>query len=285
MLEFQLPTKEVDYLDIVLPATGVGLVARWGTQFTTYTVAMWDTPTPKPKWKRKGGLLLSSDGEWVSEFDGEAGEVRITRVGTRKTFTVERREPSENAWATVSPGGTCVAWKQKNRTLVKRVADGELLSDAKVGEGFKVQFSSGGRWMTEEGWKAFRVFDCHNKYRRVASIKTDRHIVTDISEVELAVLTMPERDSVTVWDLANKKAAATFTVGGWICGLAISPDGKRILAGNTDGRFALWDSEGTLLKEYDWGIACPLAPTFSRDGTRAAVGGDDGKVIVWDLDD
>lgn len=285
MLSYQLPTQEVDYLDLVLPSSGIGLVARWGTQFTPRTVATWDEPESKPKWKKTAELLfLSPDGKWVSQLDRETGEMKITQVGGKKP-TVLSRGKVEDVSTAVAPGGAVVAWKHANQIIVRSLPSGDPVAQVKSGWGANLQFSPGGRWLTEQGVRVFRVFDRTNNYRLFASIKTPRHIIADVTDDLTAVITTPDRSTVSVWDLSQKKVMATLSVGGWACTLAISPDGKQVLTGNTDGDFTLWDVKGNRLREYDWGIACPIAATFSQDGTRAAVGGTDGKIVVWDLDD
>jgi hypothetical protein len=50
MIRFELPTDRIDYLQLALPAAGPGLVARWGTQITPFTVATWSTPDTPPGW-------------------------------------------------------------------------------------------------------------------------------------------------------------------------------------------------------------------------------------------
>lgn len=48
MLRFELPTDWVEYLQLAFPATGLGLVARWGTRTIPFTVAAWDEPRRRP---------------------------------------------------------------------------------------------------------------------------------------------------------------------------------------------------------------------------------------------
>jgi WD40 repeat protein len=151
--------------------------------------------------------------------------------------------------------------------------------------GVDLRFSPGGRWLTEEGQRVFRLVDRKNNYRVFARIPTPRHKLADITDGLTAVVTAPDRSTVAVWDLSSKSATAALQVGGWVSALAISPDGQRVLTGNTDGEVTLWDAAGPLRQRYDWGVKVPIAATFARDGMRAAVGGTDGRIVVWDLDD
>ncbi len=131
----------------------------------------------------------------------------------------------------------------------------------------------------------FRVFDRHNNYRVFARVPTHRHTLAEVTDGLTAVVTAPDRSTVAVWGLSGKSATAALPVGGWVCALAVSPDGRRVLTGNTDGELTLWDASGARRQRYDWGVKVPIAATFDRGGMRAAVGGTDGRVVVWDLDD
>jgi WD40 repeat protein len=287
MIRFELPTDRVEYLQLALRASGPGLVACWGTQFTPFTVAAWDGPDTPPRWQLTDRpLSLSPDGEWVSVFDKDAGKVRITRVGARRPAAVVDRDPgAENVWTAVAPGGVAVAWKDGARTVVRALPGGEPVARVKSGWGIDLRFSPGGRWLTEEGERVFRVFDRHNNYRVFARIRTPRFMLVDVTDGLTAVVTAPDRSTVAVWDLSQKSATAALPVGGWMSALAVSADGRRVLTGNTDGEVTLWDAAGTRRQRYDWGVKGPIAATFARDGMRAAVGGNDGRVVVWDLDD
>lgn len=97
--------------------------------------------------------------------------------------------------------------------------------------------------------------------------------------------TAQDRRSVNVWDLSSKSVTATLALGGWVTAVAISADGRRVLAANGQSEVTLWDTAGARLQSYDWGVKVPIAAVFAPDGMRAAVGGMDGQVVVWDLDD
>src|SRR5262249_40972035 len=106
MIRFELPTDEVEYLQLAFPAAGPGLVASWGTQISPFTVATWDGPDMPPRWQLTDRPLnLSPDGEWVSVYDKGAGEVRITWVGAKgPTAVVDRDKGADNVWTAVAGG-------------------------------------------------------------------------------------------------------------------------------------------------------------------------------------
>jgi WD40 repeat protein len=283
MLRFELPDDRIEYLQLALPAAG--LVARWGSQITPYTVAMWDGPG-KPQWKRKDEHLhLSPDGEWVSVFDRPSGEVRVTRVGAKKPASVVARAKGiDNVWTAVAPGGIAVAWKEDGFTVVRALPGGELVARVKTGFGYDLRFSPGGRWLTEEGERVFRAFDRNNDYK-VARIPAPSFILAGVSEGATAAIVAGKGNVVTMWDISTKAATATLKVGEDVSALAISGDGRRVLTATMKGAVALWDASGIQLRQYDWKVEVPIAVAFAPDGTRAAVGGTDGQIVVWDRDD
>ena len=286
MLRYELPTDRVDYLQLALPAGGPGLVAHWGTQTTPFTVAAWDRPGRRPAWRLTDGrLCLSPDGEWVSVFDKDAGEVRVTRVGAEgPVAAVKRDKKADNVWTAVAPGGTAVAWKDHAQTVVRALPGGKSVAGLKTGWGVDLRFSPGGRWLTEHGRRVFRVFDRTDGYRVFARILTPRFMLAEVTDGLTAVVTADD-STVAVWDLSRKLPTAVLKVGAHVCALALAPDGRGVLTANTDGEVALWDAAGKRLRAYAWGVNVPIAAAFAPDGLRAAVGGTDRQVVVWDLDD
>jgi WD40 repeat protein len=285
MIRFELPTNWIEYLRLAFPPAGPGLVARWGTQSTPYTVATWDGPAIPSGWQLSARTLcLSPDGEWVSEFDRLAGKVQITRVGAKKpTAVVDRDRGADNVWTAVAPGGSAVAWKDDAFTVVRALPGGEPIARVKSGFGYDLRFSPGGRWLTERGERVVRVFDRTNNYRVLARMPSPRYTLADVTDGLTAVVADSDRGTVNVWDLASRSVTATLAVGGWVSGLAISADGRQVLTANPDGEVTLWDTAGAWLRRYDWGLQTPIAAVFARDGMRAAVGGTDGQIVVWDL--
>jgi WD40 repeat protein len=286
MEHFELPTDRVEYLQLALPAAGLGLVAQWGTQVTPFSVATWDKPGTPPAWQLTGGrLCLSPDGEWVSVYDQAAGKVRITRVGAKRpAAVVARGRGANNVWTAVAPDGAAVAWKDEPFTVVRSLPDGKLVARVKAGFGYDLRFSPGGRWLTEAGERVFRVFDRASNYRVFARIRTPSFMLAEVTDGLTAVVTA-DSSTVAVWSLSGKAATASLPVGGSVSALAISADGRRVLTGNTDGEVSLWDAAGERIKRYRWRVKTPIAATFAGDGMRAAVGGTDGQIVVWDLDD
>ncbi|MBA4067453.1 MAG: hypothetical protein C0501_27845 [Isosphaera sp.] len=287
MLRFELPTDFIEYLQLAFPSAGPGLVVRWGTQITPYTVATWEAPGMPFGWQLADRRLhLSPDGRWVSVFDTEAGKVKITRVGAKKpTAVLDRNKEADNVWTAVDPDGGAVAWKDGSHTVVRALPGAEPVARVKSGWGVDLRFSSGGRWLTERGDRVFRVFDRADNYRVFARIPTPSFILAEVTDGGTAVVTVGNGSKVAVWDLSGKSATASLKAGGSVSALAISVDGRRVLTGNLKGEVALWDAGGAQLRRYDWKVKVPIAAAFAPDGMRAAVGGTNGQIVIWDIDD
>lgn len=285
MLRLALPTDEVEYLQLAFPAAGPGLVVRWGTQLDPYTVATWDGGDA-PGWQLVGRHMhLSPDGEWVSDYDKDAGLVTVTRVGAGEpTAVVVRGKGIDNVWTAVAPGGSAVAWIEGRVTIVRALPGGKPVARIKSGWAYDLRFAAGGRWLTEVGEQVFRVFDREQNYKPYARIPAPRHVLAAAADGPTAIVDDPDR-GVAVWDLSTKLVKAHLSAGRSVHSLAISPDGRRVLTGSPRTGVTLWDAAGERLRRYDWGVKSPIAVAFARDGTRAAVGGTDGQVVVWDLDE
>jgi hypothetical protein len=67
-------------------------------------------------------------------------------------------------------------------------------------------------------------------------------------------------------------------------GLAVSPDGRRLLAGSDDGTARLWElATGQELANHDWNVGKLRGVSFSPDGHTAAAAGERG-LVVWDVE-
>src|SRR6202011_4037690 len=116
----------------------------------------------------------------------------------------------------VAPDGVAVAWKDEAITHVSALPGGEPIARVKSGWGYDLQFSPGGRWLTELGDRAFRVFDRNNNYRVYARIPTPRHALGVIADGLTAVVTVADGSKVSVWDLSRKSATASLRAGGLV---------------------------------------------------------------------
>ena len=90
---------------------------------------------------------------------------------------------------------------------------------------------------------------------------------------------------VKVWDAATGQNLLTLTghTDG-VHGVAVSPDGKRIVSGSWDNTVKVWDADTgrnlSTLKGHTSGVTCVAV---SPDGKRLVSGGWDNIVKVWDV--
>ena len=89
-----------------------------------------------------------------------------------------------------------------------------------------------------------------------------------------------------VVDVTNGKKVAALKPGKkHFKGLAFTPNGKHLIAVNTDAAVRVYDT--ATWKEttgYEWQIGKLTAVAVAPDGLRAACGSDRGRVVIWDLD-
>ena len=68
--------------------------------------------------------------------------------------------------------------------------------------------------------------------------------------------------------------------------VAISPDGRQVLAGGHDGQIAVWDGDAGPTPVGRCGESCSCALAFVPGDSHYALSGDgDGLIRLWNLDE
>ena len=85
--------------------------------------------------------------------------------------------------------------------------------------------------------------------------------------------------------IASAPVAAQLTGhGGFVKGLAVSPDGRVIMTASFDYTLILWDLPAqTRLRDFNEHEGAVNAVAFLPDGDHAVSGSDDGTLRLWDL--
>jgi WD40 repeat protein len=90
-----------------------------------------------------------------------------------------------------------------------------------------------------------------------------------------------------MWEIATGKEARKFEAGGmsgYVKGMALSPDGRRLLTGHEDKLLRLWDVDtGKEIQRFEGHTDTVNCVSFSADGMRALSGGQDRTVRLWGL--
>lgn len=72
---------------------------------------------------------------------------------------------------------------------------------------------------------------------------------------------------------------------GQINGLAVGPDGGRLLSASSDGTVREWDADtGREVRVFGWQIGPVTAVAFAPDGMTCAAAGKGGQLVLWDAD-
>jgi WD40 repeat protein len=101
-----------------------------------------------------------------------------------------------------------------------------------------------------------------------------------------------EDDTAQRWDLNVEAAKAKPTAyaghDGWVFAMGVSPDGKTLLTGGTDGKLIWWPATDdaprpirTATAHHGWVRALAIRP----DGKQAATCGNDHRVRLWSMSD
>jgi len=95
-----------------------------------------------------------------------------------------------------------------------------------------------------------------------------------------------EDKQVYQWDLSTSQIMRTFSgEDKEIYGLAVSPDGGLLAAGNQDGDILLWSTAtGEKLRTFSGHAGLVLRLAFNRDSSQLASAGFDRLAKVWEVD-
>jgi WD40 repeat protein len=272
-------------------------------------VHLWDPETGK-ELKQFGGhrnrvmaVAFSPDGKQalsggedatVRLWDLEAGKEVRHFEGHKDWVLGTAFTPDGRSAVTCSGGNWNGDWRTGSDLTARlwNVADGK---EIRRFEGHKAMLFSvtlspkGDQLLTASADQTLRLWD-------VATGKTIRTFEGHTGIVYRAVLSADGRRALSggrdktlrVWDVATGKELRRidgFTAEtGYTC-LALSPDGKRALAGCWGERvLRLWDLEnGKELYRFELDPAFPTCVTISADGKRAVSGDSQGIVRLWRL--
>jgi WD40 repeat protein len=118
-----------------------------------------------------------------------------------------------------------------------------------------------------------------------ADCRGDAGITTVVFRGKGTVISGGVDGAIRVWDVSSGKNTATWSAGGPVAALALSPDGKMLVSGGQaadGGLVRFWDlPSGTSRHAASKGRILSIA--WSPDGKHVVSGGQDEMVRVWDV--
>ena len=211
----------------------------------------------------------------------ETGEIAKELEGHSEYVVAVSFSSDGKLLASGSYDTTVILWDVANRKMIRKFEPSE-------GKTYSVAFSP------DDALLASGHVGGEIKLWDVASGKLVRSFKSDAYAVESLAFTpdghlLAARSSFTVdlWDVAAgavahslKGAAALIS----FASMAMSPDGKKIVTGDTDGSIRVWDvAEGKQLQELEAHVKPVDTVAFSPDGSLIASASDDKTVKLWSL--
>jgi YD repeat-containing protein len=266
------------------------------------TLAVWDLEQPHAL-----GTRLHVDPRWLVvdvAFGGGSDALTALLLGRsaseqQRWSTTDRRPTSRVAISELGMDSGAAAVTLKGSTLVAVVGDSVSTWNAATGQRTGnlppvaadqaitavaiTEDERAGVYATDAGtlhlWDAATrrlrgpaLTRHHNRVDAVAFDRTGKWLVSGSTDGEIAL-----------WDANAGTYARTFGGGSLnsVFGVAFSPDGHLVAAGQLDG-LSLWDvTSATLRREIRMGAVFSVA--FTDDGRLLAAGGGDGRIVLFDV--
>jgi WD40 repeat protein/DNA-binding XRE family transcriptional regulator len=227
----------------------------------------------------------SVDGS-VKIWDVETGKLLLSLPGNSEQgagYTGLAFSPDGSSLAAGAFDGTITIWNSQTGEMLETLAGHTNMVTG-------LAFSPDGRRLASASWdgsaktwdvssgEALATF--HGKIPTVLMVNTAFH--PDGKSVFTSVV---EDKAVYRWNVVTGEKMQEFvTEGKEIYGVAISPDGSLLAAGDQDGSIHLWKVEtGEKLPVLPGHAGLVVRLTFNRDGTLLASAGFDRLAKIWDI--
>lgn len=217
------------------------------------TAHLWDTSTGTAIGDLRGhtaplnAVAFSRDGKLIIS-SGDDHTARIWDVATLSTTQILTGNEDEVLWASFSPDSTLAVTAGKDKSV--------RLWDVRTGQ-------------------ELYNFEGHARQVRRAIFSPDGKLI--------ASSTQDQRDKgIRIWDVAQRKLLRFIETPATVLGLDFSPDGKMLVAGDSDSTMRLWDVEsGAEIRHQEGHTKKVTAVAYSPDGKVIATAGSDEEVHLW----
>ncbi|MDD2922075.1 MAG: hypothetical protein PHQ36_07290, partial [Anaerolineales bacterium] len=233
----------------------------------------------------------------VGDSSGNVTLWDISRLGARKGVVSFSGILSE---AHFSPNGEWLVadtddkkvWMIQSNQLGEKEDNRQLFVSVK-GFTYNVAVSKDSKWVAVVEYDS-NIAD-YNRVILTSVDKTKKFVLSHDTEVLDAVtftpdskqvITADENGLVNIWDVTNGKKIASLKMDGVILSLAVSPNGKYLVAGIEQGnRSLVWDlTTLTQIKTLEQ-VGSITMTQFSADGKLLATGSSEATVYLWNAED
>jgi WD40 repeat protein len=201
--------------------------------------------------------------------------------------------PNSQQVASASEDGTVKLWNPVSGQLLRTLGNGSLGAYDAVAFSHDGQIVAGAGydgmirlWRTSTGTLS-STLKGHSRYVSHLAFSPDGQWLASTSydnTLRLWKLTFSQR--LFLWQVVKAQAAHVLTNihGGWVCGVAFSPDSRQVATVGEDGSVQVWRvDQGRLLKTLKGHEGTTQAVVFSPNGQWIASSGKDNTIRIWQV--
>ncbi|MCC6421557.1 MAG: WD40 repeat domain-containing protein [Gemmataceae bacterium] len=259
------------------------------------TVRVWNVATGKQERVLKGhtkevwGVAYHPNGRQVLSASWDT-TARLWDAQTGKEVRVYRHPKDINSVAVARDGRWLLTGCDDGYVRLWDLNTGEETRRYSGHEGYVygVAFSPDGRYVASGGQdRSVRVYELGTG-KKVREITGPTAPTTHVAFSGDSRYVFACGDNAAhMWEIATGKEVKRFegpTGSGYALGMAVSPDGRRLLTGHEDKSVRLWDvATGKEIQRFEGHTGQVICVAFSADGGRAISGSADNTVRLWGL--
>ncbi|HYT88112.1 MAG TPA: WD40 repeat domain-containing protein, partial [Gemmataceae bacterium] len=259
-----------------------------------FSVRLWDLTTGKELKEFRGhtkevwDVVFHPNGRQLFSASWDA-TVKLWDTATGREARTINHPLDVNAVAVTRDGKWLLTGCDDKNARLWDLSTGQEVKRFGGHEGYTygVAFSHDGRHIaTGSQDTKVRIFDLQTGQRvREINAQTASSNYVAFSPTDKYVFSCGD-NAAHMWEVATGKEAKRFEggSGGYVLGMALSPDGRRLLTAHEDKTVRLWDvTTGKEVQRFEGHTDRVICVTFAQDGTRALSGGADGTVRLWGL--